>query len=257
MSFQAFNEFESSEKEGSGLFNTLLSKLPIELHVPGYNYLGPGTKYEKRVARGDVGINPLDEAAKEHDLAYLQHKDTASRHKADEILAKKAWNRVVSKDAKISERLVAAATAGAMLGKVQLGLGLRRRKAKKHRSRKKDGRGLRKRKSSAKRRSRKSKSGGRMAFKNVVKELQGDVQGLGKNAPLKTAVATAIATVRKLNRKKKKKSGLRVLPAPSKMGGVLPLIPFRGRKGKGLYLRPYNVNGYGLYLKPCQKKKKN
>jgi hypothetical protein len=34
-------------KRGSGFLNTLINKLPIELHIPGYNFCGPGTKLEK------------------------------------------------------------------------------------------------------------------------------------------------------------------------------------------------------------------
>lgn len=57
-------------KKGRGLVNTLINKLPFEAHLLGYSYLGPGTKLKERLARGDRGINPLDEAAKEHDIAY-------------------------------------------------------------------------------------------------------------------------------------------------------------------------------------------
>lgn len=31
-----------SVKRGSGLVNKLIDKLPFELHLPGYNYCGPG-----------------------------------------------------------------------------------------------------------------------------------------------------------------------------------------------------------------------
>lgn len=36
-----------------------------------YNYAGPFTHYEEREARGDRGINDLDEAARAHDKAYF------------------------------------------------------------------------------------------------------------------------------------------------------------------------------------------
>jgi hypothetical protein len=54
--------------EGKGLINDIINALPFELHVPGYNYLVPGTKLSEQLARGDEGINPLDEAAKENDI---------------------------------------------------------------------------------------------------------------------------------------------------------------------------------------------
>jgi hypothetical protein len=70
-------------KSGSGVFNTLLNKLNNvipELHIPGYNYCGPFTKLDKRLARGDEPVNKLDAACKEHDIFYRDHKDTNERH---------------------------------------------------------------------------------------------------------------------------------------------------------------------------------
>lgn len=112
-------------KEGSGIFNTVLNNLPFELHVPGYNYLGPGTKLEKRLARGDEGINKLDDAAKEHDQFYRDHKNTKERHLADKVLEYKAWDRVRAPDASIKEKSVAWLTTNAMKIKRHLGMGLK------------------------------------------------------------------------------------------------------------------------------------
>jgi Phospholipase A2-like domain len=109
------------------VINRLINRLPFELHVPGYQYCGPGTRLEKRLARGDSGVNPLDQACREHDIAYLQ-TDLASRHAADRILAKKALERFKSKDAKLGERLAALGIAGIMKGKVALGAGIKRRR---------------------------------------------------------------------------------------------------------------------------------
>lgn len=68
---------------GGGIINSLINKLPFELHLPGgYQFCGPGTKLEKRLARGDQGINHLDTACRAHDIAYIS-KDLATRHKAD------------------------------------------------------------------------------------------------------------------------------------------------------------------------------
>lgn len=39
-----------------------------------YNYCGPFTKLDKRLARGDKGINELDEICKQHDIAYRDAK---------------------------------------------------------------------------------------------------------------------------------------------------------------------------------------
>lgn len=51
-------------EEGKGLLNKIINKLPVELHLPKYNFAGPGTKLDKRLARGDLGVNQLDEFRK-------------------------------------------------------------------------------------------------------------------------------------------------------------------------------------------------
>ena len=62
------------------------------------------TNLEKRLKRGDPGINPLDQAAKEHDNFYLTHKDTSSRYIADERLENKAWRRVTERRIQRSQK---------------------------------------------------------------------------------------------------------------------------------------------------------
>ena len=55
-----------------------LAKTGIEFHWPGYQYMGPGTHLEKRLKRGDPGINRLDRIAKQHDIDYSRarsHQD--------------------------------------------------------------------------------------------------------------------------------------------------------------------------------------
>ena len=60
-------------KTGSGVLNTLLNKLGNvmpEMHLPGYNYCGPFTKLEERLARGDKPINKVDAGCQQHDIFY-------------------------------------------------------------------------------------------------------------------------------------------------------------------------------------------
>ena len=45
-----------------------MSKTGIEFHLPGYQFAGPGTKLQKRLALGQMGINRLDRIARTHDL---------------------------------------------------------------------------------------------------------------------------------------------------------------------------------------------
>ena len=61
----------------------ILAKPGIEWHVPGYQFLGPGTKLQKRLKRGDQGINRLDRLAKQHDIDYTRAKSLKDKHRAD------------------------------------------------------------------------------------------------------------------------------------------------------------------------------
>lgn len=111
--------------------NRAIDALPIELHIPGYNYCGPGTKLAERLSRGDPGINKLDDACKEHDIAYSKYKDSGRRSVADKALAEKAWQRVRSSDASLVEKAAALAIAATMGAKSKIGGGRKKRKSKK------------------------------------------------------------------------------------------------------------------------------
>ena len=73
-----------------------ISKLGVEFHPPGYQYMGPGTKLEKRLKRGDLGKNRLDRIAKQHDIDYSKAKNIRDKWKADEKMVK-AINRLPGK----------------------------------------------------------------------------------------------------------------------------------------------------------------
>jgi len=106
---------------GEGFFNDFLNcKFLPEIHYPGYNFLGPGTKLEKN----REPINKLDEAAREHDYFYKNHKDTKTRHIADKILEHSALDRWNDPDSSMNEKIPAILTAYAMKGKRRLGMNL-------------------------------------------------------------------------------------------------------------------------------------
>src|ERR1700733_13416640 len=85
---------------GRGIFNALLNKLPLpEIHlslpanipsenVPDgefnntkrYSFCGPFTKLQKRLDQGYKGVNNLDRACMQHDIAYSQNSDTKNRN---------------------------------------------------------------------------------------------------------------------------------------------------------------------------------
>lgn len=120
---------------GSGLLNKTINSLPIELHIPGYQFCGPGTKLNKRLERGDQGINLLDTYCREHDISYSQSNSLKNRHEADKILQEKAWRRVKAKDSTFGEKVAAWTVTNAMKAKRKFGMGLKSKQMKKTKKR--------------------------------------------------------------------------------------------------------------------------
>lgn len=110
-------EEEEEVKEGDTALDALIDLLPFEMHVPGYKFCGPGTRLAERIERGDVGVNPLDEACREHDLVYADKKK-GDRRKADRVLAEYAFSRMLSDETPGDERTVAMMTACCMVSNI-------------------------------------------------------------------------------------------------------------------------------------------
>lgn len=114
---------------GAGPINWLVNNLPFEMHLRDnerklkYNYCGPGTKLMKRLARGDEGINELDQACKQHDIAYHYNKTVETRHPADLALAAVAEKIASDPTATKDERDKANFVSAVMRGKLYLGSG--------------------------------------------------------------------------------------------------------------------------------------
>src|SRR5438552_12785128 len=106
---------------GKGLMNSLINTLPFEAHVPGYNYLGPGTNFDLRREKGSKPTNKLDEAAMLHDLAYSKTNNLSDRHAADYKLQHDAWKRVTNPDASLGEKATAWLVTNAMKAKQAIG----------------------------------------------------------------------------------------------------------------------------------------
>lgn len=107
----------------SSVLNRAIDILPTEIHLPGYQYCGPGTNLTKRLARGDPGINKLDSACKLHDIAYSKYSDSKNRSVADKELAERAWGRVKASDSSLAEKAAAWAVTNIMKAKSKLGAG--------------------------------------------------------------------------------------------------------------------------------------
>lgn len=203
-------------KQGKGFLNKLIDYLPMEVHMPGYQYCGPGTNLEKRLKRGDPGRNKLDVACKEHDIAYRDSSDDESRYIADEKLMKAAMERVHSKDASYFEKGIALAVSGAM--KAKRGL---------TKNPKKSGAGINKKKNNKPKKKeieRNIKDIKHITFNKLVKDAR---EVIDKHKPENIQAAINIATeaiAKSLKGKSIKKP--RTIKTPTYSGGVLPLIPF-------------------------------
>lgn len=258
---------------GAGLVNSIINKLPVELHIPGYQFCGPGTKLKERLARGDKGINPLDAACKQHDIAYSEKSSLSDRHKADLELENRAWQRVLAKDSNLGEKSAAWFVANTMKAKRKLGMGMspspssfRKRILKPVQTR----------------------------LKKTADANLDDKKNLRKASLL--ALKAARVAVKQAGGRRKIKLP-RIIPFESKTGGILPLIPIFaglsalgslaggasaiaktiisaknaqkslkdnnnnkvmeeiGKKGDGLYLKKKPNGGYGLFLKKQQQPK--
>lgn len=272
-------------KFGCGIINKVIDRLPVELHIPGYQFCGPGTKLEKRLNLGQTGINGLDSACREHDIAYSTTKDDSERQKADKKLASAAWERVKSSDSSLAEKSTALLVSAAMktktgLSKIGRGLSLCRKKKSKKTSTVK--RKMKKTQSVV------AKKKKKCCFKKMVSHTKRSM----KNARPRSSddvLNTALAASRKFTHTKSI-SIPRIIQIP-KTGAALPLIPIfaglsalgslsggvasiiraikgvddgkkaikngatevvvgKSKSGAGLFLKPYGRSGYGLYLHP-------
>lgn len=107
-------------KRKFGFIDHILAKLP-EIHISGYSFCGPNTNLQIRLARGERGINTLDYACMEHDIAYTESKNLKSRCKADKLLVLKAVKRIFAKDSQIDERFAAMIVSWLISVKLLLG----------------------------------------------------------------------------------------------------------------------------------------
>jgi len=71
---------------GKGFINDTINPLPFEMHMPGHDFTGPGTKLNKRLNEDmtpkawSKPVNRVDNAAYHHDICYVENKDTKTRN---------------------------------------------------------------------------------------------------------------------------------------------------------------------------------
>ena len=130
-------------KAGGSILNKALNALPFpEMHLRSavgseqvhngsfnntnkYSYCGPYTKLHKRITEGYKGVNTLDRACLNHDIAYATHKDTHSRNKSDDVLAAQASQIVLDENTPEYEKRDAKLVNAIMAAKSKFGLGLK------------------------------------------------------------------------------------------------------------------------------------
>jgi len=219
-------------KSGHGLLNRAINALPFELHIPGYQFCGPGTHLEKRLARGDQGINPLDAACREHDIAYSRSNNLTERHAADKILSVEARKRITAKDSTLGEKVAATAVWAAMKAKTKIGMGMKTKTKTKTKMKTK-------KKTTKKRVLPTAKRGGILPVLPILGALGSLIGG-------------AAGVAKAVNDNKAAQRQLEEL-----------LRHNRAMEGRGLHLAPYQY-GQGLHLGPYKrgrgvitKKKKN
>lgn len=193
--------------KGEGWLTSVLKKVPAELHLPGYNFCGPNTQLEKRLARGDKGINPLDDACLEHDKVYANTSDKKDISEADKVLANKAWDRFKNKNTPVKEKLAAMIVTGAMKVKRKVGGGIKMKKQTNPQG---------------------------SALAKSIREARQAVKA-AKTKNIKEASKLALKAAKRVANKSKSIAKVaRILPIP-KRGGVLPfLVPlFAGLSAVG------------------------
>jgi len=122
-------------KSGSGLFNKAVSNLPFELHLPGHNFTGPGTKLDRRLNPDGTPrdwskpINRVDEAAYHHDLCYAKKTDTRTRSEVCDRETLRELAQITSPS--LSERMEKGLVGSIIKAKANLGLGLKNREKSK------------------------------------------------------------------------------------------------------------------------------
>jgi len=71
------------------LLNNAINVFSFELHILTYQFCDPGMHLEKRLAKDNQSINPLDTACREHDIIYVNNL-TANRLEPE--LEPENWN---------------------------------------------------------------------------------------------------------------------------------------------------------------------
>ena len=124
-------QFIKAQKGGS-LLNKAINNLPFEMHLPGHNFTGPGTKLNKRLnpdltpKKWSKPINRVDKAAYHHDVCYLKNDDTATRNAVCDKNMLKELKGIYNPT--LRERLDKSIVSKLIGTKVKFGMGVKKKR---------------------------------------------------------------------------------------------------------------------------------
>ena len=123
-------QFVKQDAVGKGIMNRIINKLPFEMHLPGHNFTGPGTKLSKRLKKDGTPkswskpINRVDESAMHHDVCYAKNKNTGVRNR---VCDKNMLDELAGiYNPTIRERFDRAVVSPIIGTKMRLGMGLKK-----------------------------------------------------------------------------------------------------------------------------------
>ena len=120
-------QFIKRVADGGSFLNTLVNKLPFEMHLPGHNFTGPGTKLYKILnpdgtpKEWSIPINRVDSAAYHQDVCYSKHDDTKTMNEVCDKTMLNELNGIV--DQTLRKRIDKSIVRKLINAKVKVGLG--------------------------------------------------------------------------------------------------------------------------------------
>ena len=120
-------QFIKRDATGGSFLNTLVNKPPFEMHLPGHNFTGPGTKLYKRMnpdgtpKEWSIPINRVDNAAYHHDLCCSKHHDIKTRNEVCDKTMLGELSGIVNST--LRERIYKSIVGKLIKAKVNFGLG--------------------------------------------------------------------------------------------------------------------------------------
>ena len=122
----------AAPNKGGSVLNRARNKLPFEMHLPGHNFTGPGTKLNKRLKTDltpkewSKPINRVDNAAYHHDVCYLKNNDTKTMNNVCEKNMLDELDGIYNPS--IRERLDRSLVAKIIGTKMRFGMGIKKKR---------------------------------------------------------------------------------------------------------------------------------